>query len=129
MMKLHEVLKEAMAYFEMCEADSNISIDMTHWHEWLNEEKTLCSVCLAGAYLCKGIINPELSMCDMRVNGGIHIAIDELRCGNVSAALRFMGVEPPKSGTDFEVCPYKEDAFQFKRDMNRILDWLTKNDY
>lgn len=127
-MKLHEALKEALMYLEMAERNPSITVDMRTWFDWENEdERTRCSVCLAGAYFCKGIVNPELSF-DAE-EGTIYDVIDELRCGDVERALRIFGVFPEKQVPNFKVCWYADNPVRFKREMNEISEYLESNNY
>lgn len=135
-MKLHEVLSDALRYLEMAEKDPNIWIDMRTWFDWLDVDKTQCSVCLAGAYFCKGVINPELAFDSSAIEAEegeeySHAlgALNALRQGCIEDALDILGITATGQVPTFTVYKYTDDSAGFRRDMREILDYLKSNDY
>lgn len=133
--RLHEVLRDALRYLDMAEKDPDITVNMGYWFDWLDEDRTRCSVCLAGAYFCEGVINPELSLrmhsddADDYATSAKLKSINSLRTGYLTDALDFLGIIPNEPAPPFVVCNYGKDAVQFKRDMNKILEYLVSQDY
>ena len=133
-MKLHELLHDALHFFELCEWNTDININMTRWFQWeVGSDRTRCSVCLAGAYFCRGVVvDPSVEESSLWENNELKTrlyALDSLRRGDVAGALEYFDITPPITPVPFVVASYKGDGAQFMRSMQGILDYLKDRDY
>ncbi len=131
-MKLHEALRDALGYLELCEADPNIRINMGWWFVWNdNYFRDYCTVCLAGAYFCEGVFERSLDpkMMWRPGNKPLYGALDMLRCGRVTEAIRHFGTRYPTEQKWVTVCDYEKNPTQFKQDMREILEYLEAENY
>ncbi len=129
-----ELIRVALADLKACEADPDYRIYMNDWHVAATKN-VFCEVCFAGAVMAKSLgsdKNDFLSPCDF--TNGIDnklYALNELRRGQVSQALRGMGLS--KSDTmenrfslDREMPHYQYNEDKFHEQMHVLANDLEK---
>lgn len=139
--KPSELIKVALADLAKCERSKKYVIEMGNWHVLRPNNK--CEVCFAGAVMAKTLKLGGISLDADWVprNFGCHFdedtasklyALDDLRTGDIAEALDVLKVlEVPSSARalvteGMEVCDYRKNKAQFKRDMNRLAKELSK---
>jgi hypothetical protein len=111
----------SMALQDLCIVEqsdkSHYVIDMHKWHV-PNADKTMCSVCLAGAVLTRFLDEDEYcqhpdGIFDAETCRKLG-AIDLFRMGSLRSGVRFMGLTVPPGLHDMEIPAYDEDPSAFR---------------
>ena len=133
--KLSKPIRLALHDLALVERSKKYVVRMAHWHTALPPSSggALCSVCFAGSVMAKTLNTPM----DKEIHYGnlyefghgwsrAFEALDEVRKGNVSAALAELG-QPREYGYDREATVYSEDPKQWRKDMWKIVRELEKD--
>ena len=123
--KPSELIRVALADLAKCEAmPETYRIDMSVWHLALDNS---CHICLAGAVMAQTLgvepgydYWPEVSDTDIYCR---LIALNAFRQGLVQQGLFSVGcnlgnIDP------WKITDYKADPIQFRKDMEKLADWL-----
>ena len=128
--KPSELIRLSLADLALCAADPKYRIDMGKWHE---PNGHVCEVCQAGAVIAQSLGAPRNASFhpeDFPEFAGKLLALDQLRLGDVSEALEYLG--RPLSGDtalDRAITPYNQDPGAFMADMRELAGDLERVGY
>lgn len=127
-----QLIRLALKDLAKCEKSPLYEVDMSGWHIPIppNGTRAMCSVCLAGAVMAQSLQVPLLANEQPWTpkhldNFNQLMALDSLRKGRVSTALRILGL-PDAGDHDRPVHYYGMDPKRFRRDMLKLARDLEK---
>ena len=122
-----ELVRDAVAALESCEADPVYEIDIGQFHT-RNKEGTRWNVCLAGAWMAKrhGLNRNANHLAQAGEFSSECFALDTFRQGSPRTAFWHLRIPHPRHllRRKIEVRDYKDSPAQFKRDLLGLADYL-----